>query len=213
MSKLKTVNVRGKDYVEVSTRLEHFRQHYPTHSLQSEIVSITTDEVVMVARVYDANGHIVATGHAHEDKSSSKINQTSYVENCETSAWGRALGAFGIGLNGGVATADEVGMAIAKQDAGDKTVQLTISNSTGNALAKQVEARLNGAVADVTRYLRSTGWINANDDIASLPDDKLRLILDRAESLIDKARSGNVDHREVKGAIAAAVRKTERAAA
>lgn len=204
MSKLKTTNIRGKDYVEVSTRLEHFRQHYPTHSLQSEIVSITTDEVVMVARVYDANGHIVATGHAHEDKSSSNINKTSYVENCETSAWGRALGAFGIGLNGGVATADEVGMAIAKQDAAEPKV---------NALAKQVEARLNGAVADVTRYLRSTGWINGNSDIASLPDDKLRLILDRAESLIDKARSGNVDHREVKGAIAAAVRKTERAAA
>lgn len=204
MSKLKTTNIRGKDYVEVSTRLEHFRQHYPTHSLQSEIVSISTDEVVMVARVYDANGHIVATGHAHEDKSSSKINKTSYVENCETSAWGRALGAFGIGLNGGVATADEVGMAIAKQDAEEPKV---------SALAKQVEARLNGAVADVTRYLRSTGWINGNDDIASLPDDKLRLILDRAESLIEKARASKVDHREVKGAIAAAARKTERAAA
>ena len=177
MSKLKTTNIRGKDYVEVSTRLEHFRQHFPTHSLQSEIVSISTDEVVMVARVYDANGHIVATGHAHEDKSSSRINQTSYVENCETSAWGRALGAFGIGLNGGVATADEVGMAIAKQDAEEPKV---------SALAKQVEARLNGAVADVTRYLRSTGWINGNSDIASLPDDKLRLILDRAESLIER---------------------------
>jgi hypothetical protein len=52
---------------------------------------------------------------AQEDKSSSRINQTSYVENCETSAVGRALGFLGIGIETSIATADEVGMAIAKE--------------------------------------------------------------------------------------------------
>jgi len=53
---------------------------------------------------------------AQEDKSSSRINQTSYVENCETSAVGRALGFLGIGIETSIATADEVGMAIEKQN-------------------------------------------------------------------------------------------------
>ena len=62
-------------------------------------------------------GDIVATGHAQEDKASSNINKTSYVENCETSAVGRALGFLGIGIETSIATADEVAMAIAKQEA------------------------------------------------------------------------------------------------
>ena len=47
--------------------------------------------------------------------SGSFINKTSYVENCETSAWGRALANFGIGLGTSVASADEVANAIENQ--------------------------------------------------------------------------------------------------
>ena len=38
------------------------------------------------------SGEVIAQGHAHEVQGSSNINKTSYVENCETSAVGRALG-------------------------------------------------------------------------------------------------------------------------
>ena len=58
-------------------------------------------------------GH--ASGHAEERRGSSFINKTSYVENCETSAWGRALGNFGIGLDTSVASYDEVANAIKNQ--------------------------------------------------------------------------------------------------
>ena len=54
----------------------------------------------------------VASGYAHEKQNSTFINKTSFIENCETSAWGRALGNFGVGVDESVASADEVANAI-----------------------------------------------------------------------------------------------------
>jgi hypothetical protein len=85
-------------------------------SLETEILHLTDDSCVIRAVVRDVEGRILATGMAQEDKSSSRINQTSYVENCETSAIGRALGFMGIGIETSIATADEVNMAIKKQE-------------------------------------------------------------------------------------------------
>ena len=51
---------------------------------------------------------------------SSNINKTSYVENCETSAIGRALAMLGIGIDTSIASANEVADAIAKQDSKEK---------------------------------------------------------------------------------------------
>jgi hypothetical protein len=66
----------------------------------------------MKASIFNSEGVVIATGHAHETKGSSYINKTSHVEVCETSAWGRALGNFGIGIDSSVASADEVQNAI-----------------------------------------------------------------------------------------------------
>jgi hypothetical protein len=46
----------------------------------------------------------------------SLVNKTSYIENCETSAWGRALGNLGIGIDASIASAEEVITAIAQQN-------------------------------------------------------------------------------------------------
>ena len=74
-------------------------------------------------------GETIAQGMAQEDRTSSRINQTSYVENCETSAVGRALGFLGIGIETSIATADEVDMAIAKQDAPKKSLNEIYKNA------------------------------------------------------------------------------------
>ena len=117
MSKLKTVNIKGKDYVEVHTRLTHFRKHYPNYSLTTEVLEYNTDQSILIlAKISDETGRVVATGLAEEEKSTTYINKTSYVENCETSAWGRALGNFGIGLDTSVARADEVRNAVNTQE-------------------------------------------------------------------------------------------------
>ena len=118
MTNLKTINIKGKPYVEVVERIKYFREHFADHCLTTEVVQLTPDFVVLNAIITDPNGRVVATGLAQEDRTSSMINKTSYVENCESSAWGRALGNFGIGLQTAIATADEMQMALAKQQAG-----------------------------------------------------------------------------------------------
>lgn len=111
MTKLKTVNISGKQYVEVSERLKHFRSNYPGYSLLSEVVDINDTSITIKATILDDKQNPMASGIAQEVKGSSFINKTSYVENCETSAWGRALANFGIGIDAAVASYNEVANA------------------------------------------------------------------------------------------------------
>lgn len=114
---LKTVDIKGKKYVEVNERLKYFRteEKYKDYSLESEIIELANGVITIKAIIKDGNGVVKATGLAQEKESSSFINKTSFVENCETSAWGRALGNLGIGIDTSVATADEVMNAINNQ--------------------------------------------------------------------------------------------------
>tara|TARA_R100000781_G_C4051566_1_gene117778 strand:- start:513 stop:857 length:345 start_codon:yes stop_codon:yes gene_type:complete len=112
---LKTVNIKGKQYVTVNERLKYFREHFAGYSLTSEITHLNENGVIIRATIRNNNGEDVATGYAHEKQNSSFINKTSFIENCETSAWGRALGNFGVGVDQSVASADEVANAIKNQ--------------------------------------------------------------------------------------------------
>jgi hypothetical protein len=116
MNKLKTINIKGKQYVEVNERLKYFRANFKDYSLTSEITHIDSSMCVVKAEIVSPDGRVVASGHAHEIQSSNYINKTSFVENCETSSWGRCLGNFGIGIDSSVASADEVKMAIDKSN-------------------------------------------------------------------------------------------------
>lgn len=120
---MKTVNIKGKEYVEVNERLKYFRtqEKYKDYSLESEIINLSNGIITVKAIIKDGNGVIKATGLAQEKESSSFINKTSYVENCETSAWGRALGNLGIGIDTAVATAEEIQNAIINQP--NKTIE------------------------------------------------------------------------------------------
>tara|TARA_R100001230_G_C5686790_1_gene196616 strand:- start:905 stop:1459 length:555 start_codon:yes stop_codon:yes gene_type:complete len=109
--KLKTIDVKGKKYVEVHERLKYFRTNFKNHSLITEVVEKTDSSILIKAVITNEEGKVVATGLAEEVKGSSFINKTSYVENCETSAWGRALGNLGIGLDSAVASYEEVANA------------------------------------------------------------------------------------------------------
>lgn len=115
MSKLKSVNIKGKQYVEVNERLRYFRENYKGYALTSEVLEKTDNAILIRASVINDKGIVVASGMAEEEKGSTFINKTSYVENCETSAWGRALGNFGIGIDTSVASANEVNNAIKNQ--------------------------------------------------------------------------------------------------
>jgi hypothetical protein len=118
--KFKTTNIRGKQYVEVNERIKYFRQEeqYKNWTIMSEFPALDSEQCVCKATIADATGRVIATGHAHEVQGASNINKTSYVENCETSAIGRALAMLGIGIDTSIASANEVEDAIAKQDSG-----------------------------------------------------------------------------------------------
>lgn len=113
---MRTVNIKGKDYLPVNERIKEFRENFKGYSLISEIVNLTEDSCIIKASILNELGVVVATGYAQEDRTSSFINKTSYVENCETSAWGRALGNLGIGIDVSIASAEEVSIAVAKQE-------------------------------------------------------------------------------------------------
>jgi len=115
--KLKTVNIKGKEYVEVNQRIMAFRDMYPNGSIMTDMLS-NEGGVCVFKAVVVVDGQIVATGHAYEKEGSTFINKTSYLENCETSAIGRALGCLGIGIDTSVASVEEVANAI-KQQGGD----------------------------------------------------------------------------------------------
>jgi hypothetical protein len=120
MNKIKSIKIHNKDYVEVNERLKHFRQNYPGYSLRTKVLEKTPTSILLKATIYDMDGRAIATGVAEELKDASKINKTSYVENCETSAWGRALANFGIGIDASVASYHEVINAIYTQNEMEK---------------------------------------------------------------------------------------------
>lgn len=112
---LKSTDIKGKGYIEVNQRIKAFRQVYPTGTISTEILNLENGVVMMKATVLDDEGKTLATGLAYEKESSSFINKTSFIENCETSAIGRALGFCGFGIDSSVASAEEVENAILNQ--------------------------------------------------------------------------------------------------
>ncbi len=115
---MKTIDIKGKPYIEVNERLKEFRSNpkYDGYSLESEFVVLDDGICTIKAIIKNAQGVVIATGFAQEKESSSFINKTSYIENCETSAWGRALGNLGIGIDTSIASAEEVLNAIKNQE-------------------------------------------------------------------------------------------------
>ena len=147
------MKIRGKEYMEVKDRVMIFRKNHPSWALITEIIENDekTGSVIFKATIEDEEGRIRGTGHAHEfkDDKSSMVNKTSHLENCETSAIGRALASIGIGIESSYATYDEVMIALDKQDreeveeSGDPIKEGKIRQSTDNPYKKspaEVEA-------------------------------------------------------------------------
>ena len=110
-----TISIHGKSYAQVSLRIAVARRVLGSAmDIISKIQHMDKDSVVMQADIFIDDKH-VATGHAEEKRTASKINMTSALENCETSAIGRALAFLGF-ISDGIASAEEVSTAILQQD-------------------------------------------------------------------------------------------------
>ena len=125
---IRTTNIKGKEYAEVNQRVKAFRTLYPEGFITTEIICREGGLCIIKATVghyADGKSVILATGTAYEKEGSSQINRTSYIENCETSAVGRALGMAGFGIDTSIASADEMTNALLQQNTNDvqKSVQ------------------------------------------------------------------------------------------
>lgn len=113
---IKTTEIKGKNYAEVNQRIKAFRHVYPGGRIETSIDQLKDGVCIMSARVYDDGGDLLGSGHAYEREGSSFINSTSFIENCETSAVGRALGMCGFGIDTSVRSSEEMENAIAQQE-------------------------------------------------------------------------------------------------
>ena len=165
----KTTNIRGKQYVEVNERIKFFRQEeqYKNWGIVTEFPLLDSEQALCKCTIVTSDGAVVAQGHAHEEKSSSNINKTSYVENCETSAIGRALGILGIGIDTSVATANEVQDAIDKQ-------QAIVDNPHVQKLSKALDAPVENIMDKAVGYIKTqTDKRKAFDAITKKYGDQL----------------------------------------
>lgn len=105
-SEIQKQDIKGKQYAPVNERVLAFRKVFPDGTITTEIVDQTENSVTMKSTII-AEGKVIGTGYASEVKKG-LVNSTSMIENCETSAVGRALGMCGFGVESGIASQEEV---------------------------------------------------------------------------------------------------------
>lgn len=181
---IKTTNIKGKEYAEVNQRIKAFRMVHPNGTITTDIVSIENGIVLMKASITDDEGRLIGTGYAYEKEKGSFINQTSYIENCETSAVGRALGMCGFGIDTSVASAEEVQNAIINQKAPlDKTI-----------LAKA--QALNIKLEVLAKYLSKDAKDLNNDDLKNAISQKEQALKQKAEKQKAEAKHNEESNKE-----------------
>jgi hypothetical protein len=141
---------KGKEYTEVKDRLIAFADEFPQASIQTELISVS--QVIDTPTGEACNEYVVKAtvipnpmqepewayiGHAAERDNTGFVNKTSALENCETSAVGRALAFAGFGGDFAIASKEEVENAKAKQKAINPTVSsLSAMDKAANNAAK-----------------------------------------------------------------------------
>ena len=175
---IKTIDIKGASYAEVNQRIKAFRMLYPEGFIVSDMISNEDGVCIFRAEVgyYNENGDLITlgVGHAYEKENSTFINKTSFIENAQTSACGRALGMAGIGIDTSVASADEVQTAILNQ-------METPERTASEAQIKVLTARYKGA--NLTKLLAK----NNIDRIEDLPMSKASEIITK----LKEKKNGN----------------------
>jgi len=184
-----TVRIHNKDYETVASRVARFREeHKDKYGIVTEIIDRDEITVVMKASIILLDtDKTVATGFAEEKREASMINKTSALENCETSAIGRALAAFGIGGTE-YASADEVANAIHQRNTPKETVKeglIRLADEQGNEPASAMQK------GTITSLLKRTGTNNDPDSIKSTilleyGVDPLKMTKEQAREIIAK---------------------------
>ena len=130
---MKTIQVKGRDYYEVKERVKKFRADFPGYDMCCDMLHYDGKSCVIKYSITSGSKdkgdyRIHAEDVAHETLADRGVNLTSFVENCSTSAIGRCLANFGIGIDKGYASADEIRGALK----GEEEAKVKQNNSTSN---------------------------------------------------------------------------------
>lgn len=161
-AQLKSEPIHDKMYVPVAEKVKAFRMLHPNGLIVTECDkdALKGGVAVYKATVYDEDGRMLATGHAREKLGDSFINRTSFLENSETSAIGRALSFCGFGISESIASYEEVENAKKNQNSTKDGMILAIEEIKKNypdsqTLKLYVETALNTANVDRVSKLKS----------------------------------------------------------
>ena len=113
------IAVHGKDYAEVKEKVRAFRRVFPEGSIATKIIEVDENHCIFKASIFNENGSLLAEGHAQETYATTKFKD-SMLEIAETSAIGRALGVLGIGIKGGIDSADTMRRVADKEETKNK---------------------------------------------------------------------------------------------
>lgn len=163
-NEMKTIDIKGKPYVTVSERVKAIRNKYGFDvTIDTEIHTLSDDFVVMKAYIYLQHPNktdqiLISTGFAKEKEGDTFINKGSHLENCETSAVGRALAFAGFGIDAEIASADEIVNSdsnSAISDSQKTTIENMIHDST---LDEKTKSKIEDEMFDMT-YSRANDCI------------------------------------------------------
>ena len=198
---IKTTDIKGKDYAEVNQRIKAFRMVYPQGTIQTQMISNENGVCIFQARIYDDFNRLLGTGTAYEKEDSSFINKTSYIENCETSAVGRALGMCGFGIDASVASAEEVQNAINNQVVTQEEADnytMTFGKHKGKKLTELPKEYLEWMLGNSTDS-RMIKLIELATGIKVPDEEEQEARLTYIETIQKLADEKNIDLEEVKG--------------
>lgn len=201
ISDMATVTVKGGgQYTQVSTRVEAFRRHVGADvSIETDLVVDDGKRVVIKAFVRRPDGFTIATGYAEEIRGSSNVNQGAAIENCESSAIGRALAA--LGLHGGqYASVEEI-------EKHGRNVENTTAQAPTEAAAPPVEdvpfdtddwaewtREQCNQIKSITNMGRLEAWKNSTartrNDLKSASVDQWNLLVQQYTEIYQKLNTG-----------------------
>jgi len=109
--KEKAILIKGKSYILVSDRVIFFNENYKNGCIQTKLITQPdSDKIIVKAKVIPdiEKPERYFNGYSQAVVGEGLVNKTAALENAETSAVGRALGMFGIGVIESIASADEM---------------------------------------------------------------------------------------------------------
>ena len=176
---LKTINLKGKEYSMVASRLEIFRKNFGfKYGIVEEILVDDGKRVVTKTSIIDRDNPEtpIGVGHAEEIRGSSLVNKTSAIENCMTSSLGRAL-ATAAALHGGeMASVNEIEKAQNNEKNINETKKETKEDPPANKQENKKEEKDQEQWQKITEnYLKNIDelksqsmcmhWFNRNKDV------------------------------------------------